>query len=66
MSFLNKPNGSRFGFENSIVEPLIVAVIYVIFVCSVGPWWEVYQFNTDEGLNLSTAALMAFACGVEK
>jgi len=40
-------------------EPLLAAALFVGLVYFLGPWWSVYQFNTDEGLNLAKAALVA-------
>ena len=37
----------------------IVAVLFPLFLCLLGPWWDIYQFNHDEGMNLATAALIA-------
>ena len=36
----------------------MVAFLLPVFLCLVGPWWQVYQFNHDEGMNLTTAALI--------
>jgi len=39
-------------------DPVLVAVLYLLFIFMLGPWWGVYQFSNDEGLNLMLAALM--------
>ncbi|GIW71849.1 MAG: hypothetical protein KatS3mg102_1391 [Planctomycetota bacterium] len=41
------------------LEPLLVVVLLAGSLCSFGPWWEVYEFDPDEGLNLGKALLVA-------
>jgi len=41
-----------------VLEPVLVSVAYVVMVCLAGPWWDVYAFDKDEGLNLAIAALI--------
>ncbi len=37
----------------------LVGVAFVLFVVLLGPWWSVYEFNSDEGINLQKAVLLA-------
>ena len=41
------------------VEPLLALLGFLGLVISLGPWWGVYQFNTDEGINLAKADLVS-------
>jgi hypothetical protein len=41
------------------IRPLIPAVIVPFWLSLLGPWWRVYEFHPDEGVNLMKAALVA-------
>ncbi len=38
---------------------LIPPVIFAAWLCILGPWWTVYEFDPDEGFNLMKAALVS-------
>jgi len=56
MTSLSSPIASRLRLD---VEALLPALLLPIFICLLGPWWSVYQFHINEGINLSKAALVA-------
>ena len=37
----------------------LAALVAVALICALGPWWGVYEFDTDEGVNLMKGALVA-------
>ena len=41
------------------LEPVVPAVLFLLILAAIGPWWSVYEFSADEGLNLMKAALFA-------
>jgi hypothetical protein len=43
----------------SALEPFIALLGFLGLVVLLGPWWGVYQFNTDEGINLAKADLVS-------
>lgn len=43
----------------SLSSCLTVAAVYALFTLSFGAWWDTYELNPDEGLNLGKAALVA-------
>ncbi|WP_457935402.1 pectate lyase [Mesorhizobium sp. 10J20-29] len=43
----------------NVLYPLFAAVGIIGLVCLLGPWWSVYEFNSDEGLNLQKGLLVA-------
>jgi 4-amino-4-deoxy-L-arabinose transferase-like glycosyltransferase len=46
------------------VEALLPVLLLGVWLCLLGPWWSVYQFDTDEGINLMKAALVAAGYGL--
>jgi hypothetical protein len=42
-----------------VLEPFIALLGFLGLVIVLGPWWGVYQFNTDEGINLAKADLVS-------
>ncbi|MBU0584782.1 MAG: glycosyltransferase family 39 protein [Alphaproteobacteria bacterium] len=43
----------------NVLYPLVAALGVIGLVCLLGPWWSVYEFNSDEGLNLQKGLLVA-------
>jgi hypothetical protein len=43
----------------NVLYPLVAAIGIIGLVCLLGPWWSVYEFNSDEGLNLQKGLLVA-------
>ena len=43
----------------SRIEPILHSVVFIIVIIAVTPWWSTQPFNTDEGINLMKAALLA-------
>ena len=41
------------------IQALLPAAILPFWLCVLGPWWRVYEFHPDEGVNLMKAALVA-------
>lgn len=39
-------------------EPLIAALLYILVISIAVPWWSIYAFDSDEGVNLMKAALL--------
>ena len=37
----------------------LAALAAVALICALGPWWGVYEFDTDEGVNLMKGVLVA-------
>lgn len=44
---------------SNIAKGLLAIGAFVASMCLLGPWWSVYEFNSDEGLNLQKAVLVA-------
>ena len=45
-------------------QALLPAILFVIAVSLLGPWWNVYEMDNDEGVNLMKAALVARGYGL--
>ena len=43
----------------NVLHPLAAALGIIGLVCLLGPWWSVYEFNSDEGINLQQGLLVA-------
>lgn len=50
---------TRWHRTNQCAIALFPAVLLPVCICLLGPWWLVYQFHPDEGVNLLKGALVA-------
>ena len=41
------------------IEAVCPVFLYICFIVFAGQWWSFYEFDTDEGINLMKAALVA-------
>ncbi len=46
------------------LEECLPPILFVAVVCALGPWWDVYEFDTDEGFNLAKAVLVGRGYGL--
>jgi hypothetical protein len=52
-------NKTWWGLSTDLVLPVIVALLFFVFVFSYYPFREKLQFDSDEGLNLMRSMLVA-------
>jgi hypothetical protein len=41
------------------MQAVLAAVLLPVCACVLGPWWSIYEFHLDEGINLIKGALVA-------
>ncbi|MDB4542935.1 glycosyltransferase family 39 protein [bacterium] len=56
---MSQTNDRRSSFTRNRIEEIILFLGFIAFMVVIAGWWEVYQLNADEGINLQKAALVA-------